>query len=130
MLGTARAFASFSVDDIEQAKTFYKEVLRVDVEEQSMDGGYTLLNLNLSGVACMLYPKPDHQPATYTVLNFWVDDIEQIVSELTGRGVQFEQYDEPMKTDERGIAQPMPGLKQAWFKDPAGNIIALLQETA
>jgi catechol 2,3-dioxygenase-like lactoylglutathione lyase family enzyme len=88
-----------------------------------------LLEIRLgSGAKVLAYPKPDHVPATFTILNFPVEDIERVVDELTGRGVKFEIYDEEdLKTDERGIAHG-PGPKIAWFRDPAGNILSVLEE--
>lgn len=127
MLKDSHAFSGFSVNDIEVAKKFYGETLGLPVEEQGGMG----LELTLgSGAKVFIYPKPDHQPAAFTILNFPVDDVEAAVNELSAKGVQFEHYDEDMlKTDEKGIARPPSpdqGPTIAWFKDPAGNILAVL----
>jgi catechol 2,3-dioxygenase-like lactoylglutathione lyase family enzyme len=123
MLKDAQAFSSFSVDDLARAKEFYANVLGLDTGESPMG-----LELRLGGGARMfLYPKPNHEPATFTVLNFRVDDVEKTVDELARRGVRFEHYDLPgLKTDERGIARGN-GPTIAWFKDPAGNILSVVQ---
>lgn len=117
------AFSSFSVNDLQKAKAFYSDVLGLEVTE---DNG--LLTLHIAGSSpVMVYPKPNHQPATFTVLNFPVEDVESAVSDLTGMGVKFEIYaDENLKTDERGILHGNP--KIAWFKDPAGNILSVLEK--
>ena len=125
MLGDSKAFNGFAVPDIEAARDFYRDKLGLDVTEQEV-GGQSLLTLNLAGDRpTMIYPKPDFQPATYTVLNFPVDDVEAAVDELSARGVQFEKYD-GFDQDEKGIARGN-GPDIAWFKDPAGNILAVLQ---
>ena len=123
MFKESKAFASFSADDIPAAKRFYAETLGLDVTEEM--GG---LGLHLGGgTEVMIYPKPDHTPATFTVLNFPVDDVERAVDELTAAGVRFEQYGEDIQTDEKGIARPGDdGPTIAWFKDPAGNILSVL----
>ena len=126
MFKVTKAFSSFSVNDLEAAKRFYGETLGVEVE-QTPEG----LRLNAGGNAVFLYPKPDHQPATFTVLNFQVDDVDQAVDELTRRGVRFETYDQgEMKTDAKGIARGGPGKGPtiAWFKDPAGNYLSVLKD--
>lgn len=126
MLKDKEAFSSFSVDDTEKVLPFYRDILGVDVQTQEM--GITLLNLNLSGTRVMIYPKPNHEPASFTVLNFKVDDVDKTVDELTAKGVQFEHYDYPeLKTDEKGISRGN-GPTIAWFKDPAGNIISVVGE--
>ncbi len=122
------AFASFSAGDIAKAKEFYGTLLGLEVKERP-EG----LQLELPGVSVFIYPKPGHTPATFTVLNLLVDDIEASVGELMAKGVAFEHYDEGMlKTDDQGIARSpdgMPGPRAiAWFKDPAGNFLALIQE--
>jgi catechol 2,3-dioxygenase-like lactoylglutathione lyase family enzyme len=127
MLGDTRAFSSFAVDDLERAHAFYAETLGVRVTREEMG----ILTLHLEGGArpTMVYPKPDFAPATYTVLNFAVDDVERTVDELTGRGVRFERYDD-FEQDEKGIARaPGDGPPIAWFKDPAGNILAVLEQS-
>ena len=125
MLADSRAFSSFAVPDIEPARDFYRDKLGLDVTEHE-EGGQPLLTLNLAGDRpTMIYPKPDFEPATYTVLNFPVDDVEGAVDELSGRGVQFERYD-GFGQDEKGIARGQ-GPEIAWFKDPAGNVLAVLK---
>jgi catechol 2,3-dioxygenase-like lactoylglutathione lyase family enzyme len=121
-------FSSYSVDDIEAARAFYGDKLGLEVA----DGPMGILELHLEGGKhVMVYPKgPGHQPATYTVLNFIVEDIEATVDSLAEAGVEFEQYDTPqMKTDAKGIATDnFGGPRMAWFKDPAGNIVAVMQQ--
>jgi catechol 2,3-dioxygenase-like lactoylglutathione lyase family enzyme len=122
MLKDSNAFSGFSVDDIPAAKRFYGETLGLRVSEE-----YGMLRLHLaSGAEVLVYPKPGHTPATFTVLNFAVPDIDEIADELTGRGVTFLRY-EGIPTDERGIARN-GGPYIAWFTDPAGNILSVLQE--
>jgi catechol 2,3-dioxygenase-like lactoylglutathione lyase family enzyme len=125
MFEDTKAFSGFSVDDLEAAKAFYGETLGLEVTEEN-----GLLTLDLAGGTKVLaYPKPNHVPATFTILNFPVDDVERAVDELTRRGVGFEIYDQgDLKTDERGIFRG-PGPPIAWFKDPAGNILAVLEES-
>jgi len=122
MLKSKRTFSSFSANDIPQEKQFYADTLGLEVEDQ-MDG----LALHLGGGAdVFIYPKDDHVPATFTVLNFLVDDIDEAVDRLTGAGVSFEQYPD-LGTDDKGIARnPDGGPTIAWFKDPAGNILSVL----
>lgn len=124
MLTESKAFSGFSVDDIEKAKAFYGDTLGLDVSEAN-----GLLNLHLAGgTDILIYPKPNHSPAAYTVLNFPVDNVDRAVDELTTRGVRFEVYNEPgLKTDERGICRDC-GPTIAWFKDPAGNILSVLDD--
>ncbi len=124
MLGDSRAFSGFSVDDIPKAKEFYSRTLGLDVTENQ-----GMLTLNLAGGASIiLYPKANHTPATFTVLNFPVESVDRAVDELTNRGVRFERYDLPdIKTDERGISRDGRGPIIAWFKDPAGNILSILE---
>ena len=120
----AKAFSSFSVNDLRQAKEFYGRTLGLEVSE-THEG----LELHTGGSAVFLYPKPNHTPASFTVLNFHVDDIETAVDELEAMGIRLEHYDLPdMKTDERGIFRGQPGPQIAWFKDPAGNILSVLEE--
>ena len=122
MFGNTKAFSGFAVDDLEAARKFYSESLGLDTSEQ-----YGLLTLHLAGGRdTLVYPKPDHQPASYTILNFQVDDIDAAVDELARRGVSLERY-EGMGQDEKGINRA-GGPYIAWFKDPAGNILAVLQE--
>lgn len=120
MFEDTKAFSGFSVDDIPEAKRFYTETLGLRVTESN-----GMLTLHIVGDRdTLVYPKPDHTPATYTMLNFPVDDIEKAVDELAARGVEFEKSDH---TDEKGIFRDM-GPLIAWFRDPAGNIIAVLQQ--
>lgn len=131
MFGKIHAFSSFAVDDLDRAKAFYGDTLGLDMAEMEMKDmpkEYRPLSLKLGGAAeVLVYPKPDHEPATYTILNFPVDDIEQAVDELAKRGVRFEQYEGELKTDSKGICRNGPPLI-AWFRDPAGNILSVLQE--
>jgi predicted enzyme related to lactoylglutathione lyase len=125
MLKIAKAFSSFSVDDVPKAKQFYSEVLGLDVSEPPMPG---LIQLDIDGNEVIIYPKDDHEPATFTVLNFPVDDIDAAVDELKQRGIKFEKYEGEIKTDDKGIARDSSGPQIAWFKDPAGNILSVVQE--
>ncbi len=122
MFANTTAFSGFAVGDLEAAKKFYGETLGLRTSEQ-----YGLLTLHLAGDRdTLVYPKPDHVPASYTILNFQVDDIDAAVNELVRRGVSLEKY-EGMGQDEKGINRA-GGPYIAWFKDPAGNILAVLQE--
>lgn len=120
------AFSSFSVDDIDKAKKFYGKTLGVDISETE-EG----LQLDFDeGGSIFLYPKDDHEPATFTVLNFNVDDIERAVDELKGRGVTFESFTGEMETDKDGIFRGKDsgdGPNIAWFKDPAGNFLSVIE---
>ena len=119
MFGDVHAFSGFSVDDLAAAKKFYGETLGVEVEEQP-EG----LQLKLAGGGrVFIYPKEDHVPATYTILNFPVDDLDKAVDQLAGKGVSFESYPE---TDDKGINRGN-GPDIAWFKDPAGNFLSVLK---
>jgi predicted enzyme related to lactoylglutathione lyase len=124
MLKDSKAFSGFSAGDIPKVKRFYAETLGLDVSES-----HSLLTLRLAGRNnVLIYPKPNHVPATFTVLNFPVKDVDLAVGELTKRGVRFEQYDLPdLKTDEKGIMRGN-GPTIAWFKDPAGNILSVIEE--
>ncbi len=123
MLGDSKAFSGFSANDIEKAKEFYGRTLGLKVSESN-----GLLTLHLAGGNnVLIYPKPNHTPATFTVLNFPVDDVDRAVDELTKRGVGFEIYDLPdIKTDKKGIMRGN-GPTIAWFKDPAGNILSVIE---
>ena len=124
MLKNSKAFSGFSANDIAKEKEFYAGTLGLDVSE-----AHGLLTLRLAGGHnVIIYPKPNHVPATFTVLNFPVDDVDLAVDELKKRGVRFEQYDLPdLKTDEKGIMRGN-GPTIAWFKDPAGNILSVLEQ--
>jgi catechol 2,3-dioxygenase-like lactoylglutathione lyase family enzyme len=123
MLKDSKAFGSYSVNDIDEAKAFYGQTLGLDVSEEN-----GLLFLQVAGGSpVILYPKENHAPATFTVLNFPVDDVDKAVDELTARGVQFERYQEKgLRTDEKGIAREQ-GPPIAWFRDPPGNILSVLE---
>jgi catechol 2,3-dioxygenase-like lactoylglutathione lyase family enzyme len=125
MLKTKQAFSGFSVDNLARAREFYAGMLGLTVE----DAG-TGLGLQLPGGGTVfVYPKGDHQPAMFTILNFEVEDIDEAVDELTNRGVQFERYAD-LPVDEKGILRGISqnrGPDIAWFKDPAGNILAVLK---
>jgi catechol 2,3-dioxygenase-like lactoylglutathione lyase family enzyme len=124
MFRDAKWFSSYSVDDIETARRFYGETLGLDVELAPMG----TLELKLAGDRHVtIYPKDNHEPATYTVLNFIVDDLGTTVDALADAGVQMEKYDMPgLQTDDRGMAGDPGGPQMAWFKDPAGNILGVL----
>ena len=126
MFGTSPAFASFAVDDIDAARTFYSETLGLTVEDLPMPGG--LLDLQLGGGgSVMVYPKPDYTPATFTVLSFPVDDVDKAVDRLAEAGVTMQKYD-GFGQDEKGIARGDVGPAIAWFTDPAGNVLAVLEQ--
>jgi predicted enzyme related to lactoylglutathione lyase len=126
MFKHTKAFSGFSVDNAQKARDFYSQTLGLEVEDLEMPG---LLKLNIEGGNhILIYTKPNHVSATFTVLNFPVEDIDQAVSELTKRGVKFEKYnEEDFKTDERGIFHS-GGPLIAWFKDPAGNILSVIEQ--
>src|SRR3954452_11116077 len=116
------AFSSFSVDDMAKARTFYGETLGLEVGDPK-----EMLQLQIGkGARVFIYPKPNHTPASFTVLNFPVPDIEKAVDELTNRGVRFEQYEGDLKTNEKGIFRGH-GPTIAWFKDPAGSVLPLVE---
>lgn len=122
MFENTKAFSGFSADDIPAAKKFYGETLGLEVSEEN-----GILTLHIAGDRpTLIYPKEDHTPASFTILNFPVDDIEKAVDELVGRGVSFERYD-GAEQDERGIFRGQ-GPYIAWFEDPAGNILSVLQQ--
>jgi catechol 2,3-dioxygenase-like lactoylglutathione lyase family enzyme len=121
MLGESKAFSGFAVDDLEKAKAFYEEVLGLKTSEE-----HGLLTLHLAGDRpTLVYPKPDHEPATYTIRNFPVEDIDAAADALMERGVAFETYEDSGQ-DEKGIMRQY-GPPIAWFRDPAGNILSILQ---
>jgi predicted enzyme related to lactoylglutathione lyase len=122
MFENTKAFSGFSADDVPRAKQFYGETLGLEVTEEN-----GILTLHIAGDrATLIYPKEDHTPASFTILNFPVDDIEKAVDELAERGVEFERYD-GFDQDEKGIFRG-GGPYIAWFKDPAGNILSVLQQ--
>lgn len=124
MFATSKAFSGFSVDDLDAARTFYGDTLGLDVEVDAMG----FLNLKLgSGAVVLLYDKPDHTPASYTVLNFPVPDIDEAVDALVAKGVAMQRY-EGMEQDAKGIARGGLGRGPdiAWFTDPAGNVLSVL----
>jgi len=126
MFKDTKAFSGFSVNDMQKAKEFYQGKLGIEVSENEM--GITTLHIS-GGNKIIIYPKPNHQPATFTILNFPVNDVEKTVDELISRGITFEQYGEPIKTDAKGILRgDGRGPDIAWFKDPAGNILSVLKE--
>ena len=121
MLDASRAFQGFAVDDLERAKQFYAETLGIEVDAEGPG-----LTLKVGGgTPVFIYPKEDHQPASFTILNFPVDDVEKAVDELAERGVEFERYD-GFDQDEKGIMRAH-GPDIAWFKDPAGNVLSVIR---
>lgn len=124
MLKQENIFSSFSVDNLEQAKEFYVNVLGLEVRENYMG----FLELVIPGSNnVLIYPKKDHQPADFTVLNFPVNNIDEAVDRLTERGIRFEHYTGSIQTDQKGISRADDmGPDIAWFKDPAGNILSVL----
>ena len=123
MIRDTQAFSGFSVDDLEAAKRFYGETLGLDVT----DGDGNLSIALPGGATLFIYPKPDHQPATFTVLNFRSKDFDADRAQLRDAGVEFERYDMPdLKTDPDGVMRGQ-GPEIAWFKDPAGNVLSLIK---
>jgi catechol 2,3-dioxygenase-like lactoylglutathione lyase family enzyme len=121
MLTDSKAFSGFAVDDLEKAKAFYADTLGIETSEEN-----GMLTLHLAGDRpTLVYPKPDHEPAGYTILNFPVEDIDRAVDGLAGRGVEFLRYD-GFEQDEKGVMRDQ-GPPIAWFTDPAGNILSVLQ---
>jgi len=125
VLESSKAFGGFSVDDIAAARAFYADTLGLMVTEEN-----GILTLHLAGDRpVIVYPKPNHEPATFTVLNFPVDDVEAAVDELTSRGVTFERYEgTPTETDEKGVFRK-GGPLIAWFTDPAGNVLSVIESS-
>lgn len=122
MLQKSKAFGGFSVDDIDRARIFYQDILGLRVSLNPMG----ILELQIEGGhVVIIYPKPNHTPATFTVLNFPVENVEQTVDELIDKGIVFEQYKE-LQTDEKGVSRTQ-GPLVAWFKDPSGNILSVLE---
>jgi catechol 2,3-dioxygenase-like lactoylglutathione lyase family enzyme len=127
MLGGTKTFSSFSAKDIAAEKRFYGDTLGLELSEEN-----GLLRVNLpDGGEVIVYPKADHQPASFTVLNFQVDDLEREVDDLRSKGVTFERYDSPeMQADAKGIVRNEYGPPITWFTDPAGNILSVMEEPA
>lgn len=126
MFANTKAYSGFAVNDLQKAREFYGDTL--GLKTSVIDEASGLMTLHLAGDRdTLVYQKPDHTPASYTILNFPVEDIEKAVDELAARGVRFERY-EGMEQDEKGIARGM-GPPIAWFTDPAGNVLAVLQES-
>ena len=124
MFKDTKAFSGFSVDDIDAARSFYGDTLGLDVSDVEMEG---LMSLNLSGgTRVLVYSKPNHTPATFTILNFAVSDVEAAVDQLTAKGVEMLRYDE-FDQDEKGIAS-QEGPAIAWFNDPAGNVLSVVAD--
>jgi catechol 2,3-dioxygenase-like lactoylglutathione lyase family enzyme len=125
MFANTKAYSGFAVDDLQKAREFYGETL--GLKTSVLDEEHGLMSLELAGDRpTLIYQRPDHTPATYTILNFPVDDIDTAVDELAARGVRFERYD-GFEQDEKGISRGM-GPTIAWFKDPAGNVLSVLEE--
>jgi predicted enzyme related to lactoylglutathione lyase len=128
MFKNTKAFSSFSANDLGKAKEFYGQTLGLEVSE-TKEG----LELQIAGGGeVFIYPKPNHSAASFTVLNFLVDDIDKAVDDLVARGIQFESYEGEMKTDEKGVFRGGArgeGPNIAWFKDPAGNILSVVQDS-
>ena len=122
MLQTRNAFSSFSVNDLKKASEFYGQTLGLKVSESEMG-----LEIHPGDTDVFIYPKPNHTPAKFTVLNFLVDDIDKAVDELKQKGVSFEHYEGEIKTNEKGIHRN-GGPSIAWFKDPAGNILSVVEK--
>jgi predicted enzyme related to lactoylglutathione lyase len=127
MFKDSKAFSSFSVNDLDKAKEFYSEIMGLELASNEMG----ILELQTAGNnITIIYPKPNHEAATFTVLNFPVDNIDEAMDALTAKGVVFEQYDsEYLQTDVKGISRGNGGPNIAWFKDPAGNILSVLEES-
>lgn len=128
MFKAVAAFSGFSVNDQAKAKEFYTKILGLELSDETMGLDFKLQG----GGSLFIYPKDDHQPATFTILNFVVEDIDKAVDQLASSGVKFEHYDNmPSPQDEKGIARGLAakqGPDIAWFKDPAGNILSVLQD--
>lgn len=123
MFQNTKAFSGFSVDNLEKAKKFYGDTLGIKVTQE-----HSVLWLHVANCKILIYPKENHVPATFTILNFPVNDLEKTMREMNKLGIQFEHYNMPgLKTDEKGIFRG-PGPKIAWFKDPAGNVLSVLEE--
>ena len=120
-----QVFSSFSVQDLEEARAFYHGTLGLDVQDRKDMG----LTANIGGTEIFIYPKENHEPATFTVLNFLVDDIDDAVDRLSSKGIVFEKYTGEMQTDSKGIMRGGNGKPSiAWFKDPFGNFLSVIKE--
>jgi len=126
MFENTKAYSGFAVDDAKRAHEFYAETLGVKLSVVDEEHGLIVLHL-AGGRDTFVYEKPNFTPATYTILNFEVDDVDTAVDELASRGVEFERYDE-FDQDEKGISRGGPGPTIAWFKDPAGNLLSVLKQ--
>jgi catechol 2,3-dioxygenase-like lactoylglutathione lyase family enzyme len=124
MLNASKAYSGYAVTDIEKTKQFYGDTLGLDIAELDVGAPDPLLELRLGDRQVLIYPKPDLEPANYTILNFPVKDVEATVDELASKGVTFERYD-GFEQDEKGIDRSGPAGGIAWFTDPAGNILAV-----
>jgi len=124
MLESSKAYSGFAVSDIEKTKRFYGETLGLEIKELDVGAPAPLLELHVGDRPVLIYPKEDLAPANYTILNFPVDDVDAAVDALAGNGVEFERYDD-FEQDEKGIDRSGPAGGIAWFKDPAGNILAV-----
>ncbi|SDS40362.1 VOC family protein [Christiangramia echinicola] len=124
MLKNCEAFSTFSTNDMEKTRDFYGQVLGITLRENKMG----LLELDPEHCSVLIYPKEDHQPADFTVLNFYVPDLEKQVDDLIEKGVKFETYEGNIKTNEKGIHRGPDSPAIAWFRDPAGNILSLIEQ--
>lgn len=124
MLRDCETFSTYSTSDVNKAREFYGEFLGLNISEHKMG----LLELHLVNSSVLIYPKQDHIPAGFTVLNFKVKNIEEYVDGLIAKGLKFEQYERPIKTDSKGIHRNENGPSIAWFKDPGGNILSVIEE--
>ena len=129
MFKQTKAFGSFSVDDLQKAKDFYQQTLGLEVSE---DKEMSVLTLHIAGGGqTIIYSKPNHEPATFTILNFPVENIDKAVDELSGKGIRFLHYEGELQTDDKGIfrsTDKSQGPNIAWFEDPAGNILSVIEE--
>lgn len=124
MLKNCEAFSTFSTNDMEKTRDFYGQVLGITLRQNKMG----LLELDPEHCSVLIYPKEDHQPADFTVLNFYVPDLEKQVDDLIEKGVKFETYEGNIKTNEKGIHRGPDSPAIAWFRDPAGNILSLIEQ--
>ena len=132
MLDSTRAFSGFGVGDIPRAKRFYGETLGLPVTDVSLGRGGTNvpggLHIDVGAGFVLVYPRPNHTPAPFTILNFVVPDIDAAVDELAAKGVRFEHYEGELQTDARGIHREATTSPIAWFTDPDGNVLSLIEE--